>query len=109
MKKISAVLVAFGMLCMTACGSGTGSDGGTSTSSDGTVPYARNEYYTSFWKTDTIKNETVMLEEDENGVISGDSGNKKLRSERRIRGGGLYPGRAHDRADGGFRNAVYVV
>ena len=72
MKKISAVLVAFGMLCMTACGSGTGSDGGTSTSSDGTVPYARNEYYTSFWKTDTIKNETVMLEEDENGVISGE-------------------------------------
>lgn len=72
MKKISAVLAAFGMLCMTACGAGAGSDGGTGTSSDGTVPYARNEYYTSFWKTDTIKNETVMLEEDENGAISGE-------------------------------------
>lgn len=52
--------------CFAGCSSGRTPEGG-----EGMPEHERNEYYRSFWNTDTIKNETVMLEEDKNGKISG--------------------------------------
>lgn len=61
--------VALFAACFAGCSSGKTpeGDGGEK----GPQGYERGEYYRSFWKTDTIKNETVMLEEDKNGKISG--------------------------------------
>ena len=68
------------MFSFAACGNGEDSSSPTGTSasspdqsssSGGTVSSTRSEDYVSLWNTDLIKNETVMLQEDETGWISG--------------------------------------
>ena len=81
MKKfITLIMCVILMFSFAACGNGEDSSSLTGTSasspdqsssSGGTVSSTRSEDYVSLWNTDLIKNETVMLQEDETGWISG--------------------------------------
>ena len=68
-KKELTFAVCFGIVCLSACAPGQGGSS-TSETPEGTA-YVRTESYQSFWQSDMVKNETVMLEEDEEGIVSG--------------------------------------